>query len=313
MIPCICIFGPTASGKSALAFRLCRDIGGTIISADSMQIYRGMDIGTAKPTKEERLLVAHKMIDFLDPGARYSVFDYQAAAEREICAAWARGSVPVVVGGTGLYIDALLFHTDFGDVEISPAVADDLKKQVEEGHTAALLEELKSADPETAASLHIKDVKRIVRALAVYRSTGKTLSSFKRASHNSKGEIEYLPFCLCFRDRGVLYDRIEKRVDSMVREGLIEETRDLFNKGALDGTTASQAIGYKELLPYLSGEKALADCLALLKQKTRNFAKRQITWFKRYQFAVPLYMDDPVDPYPILKERSVLFLKEYES
>ena len=313
MIPCLCVFGPTASGKSSLALRLAREICGTIISADSMQIYRGMDIGTAKPTCEEQNEVPHKMIDILEPSQTFSVYEYQMAAEREIHNAWDRSSPPIVVGGTGLYVDALLFHTDFGEMVVDPVISASLVRRADEGESKQLLEELKLVDPESSSMLHEKDVKRIVRALSVYRATGKPLSWFKDRSHRDKGDIDYLSFYLCFHDRKALYDRIEKRVDQMLENGLIEEARRLYDSGVLLERTASQAIGYKELIPFLRGEKSLDVCISLLKQKTRNYAKRQITWFKRYDFAIPLFMDGEDDPYRILKERSAAFLKRYES
>lgn len=313
MIPCVCIFGPTASGKSSLALRLAREIGGTIISADSMQLYRGMDVGTAKPTPSEQKEIKHSLIDILDPSEAYSVYDYQSAAEREIKDAWKNGLPPIVVGGTGLYIDALLFHTDFGEMKIDDTIRINLEKRACNGETEELLKELSLVDPITAAPLHAKDAKRIVRALSVYYSTGKTLSSFKERSHENAGDIDYLSFYLCFEDRQALYDRIDDRVDNMLQAGLIEEAKRLYENGVFSRKTASQAIGYKELIPYFTGEKTLSECIDLIKQKTRNYAKRQITWFKRYDFAVPLRMDGASEAYPILKERSVSFFSRYES
>ena len=304
----ICIFGPTASGKSALALRLARDLGGTIISADSMQIYRGMDVGTAKPSKEERDLVPHKMIDVCGPNERFSVYQYQEMAREEIQSAHRNGSCPIVVGGTGLYVDALLNNTDFGEIDSDAAVHEKLLKRFESEGGAALLSELSAIDPETAKPLHEKDAKRILRALEVYYSTGRTLTSFKEESHTVKNPVSYLCFNLCFHDRQRLYDRIDRRVDEMLEKGLIQETKRLFFSGET-GQTASQAIGYKELFPYIKDEEPLDSCVALLKQRSRNYAKRQITWFKRYVDAVPLWMDGENDPYTILKERSLDFLK----
>lgn len=167
MVPCVCIFGPTASGKSGLALRLAQELNGTIVSADSMQIYRGMDVGTAKPTKAEQGLVPHRMIDILDPKDSFSVYEFQSMAEEEIHKAWEEHSLPIVVGGTGLYVDALLNHTDFGEIEIDPKVLQELEERAAAGEGNKLLEELKFVDPKTAMPLHEKDFKRIVRALAV--------------------------------------------------------------------------------------------------------------------------------------------------
>ncbi|MBQ3866080.1 MAG: tRNA (adenosine(37)-N6)-dimethylallyltransferase MiaA [Clostridia bacterium] len=313
MIPAICIFGPTASGKSGLALRLAKEFGGTIISADSMHIYRRMDVGTAKPTREEQRSAPHKMIDICDPEDDYSVYDYQRDALFEIENAWRASSLPVVVGGTGLYVDALLFNTAFGEMEIDPSVRERLHERAAAGEGAAMLEELRRVDPETALPLHEKDLKRIVRALEVWYSTGETLSAFKARSHEKSGVVDFLTFNLLFRDRAVLYARIDRRVDEMMNNGLLEETKTLLREGVFSRRTASQAIGYKELIPFLEGEKTLEECVSTLKQKTRNYAKRQITWFKRYTEAVPLYMDGIDDPYSILAERSGAFLKRYES
>ena len=313
MIPCVCIFGPTASGKSSLALKLAQKTKGTIISADSMQIYRGMDVGTAKPTAEERNLVPHKMIDILDPNESYSVYDFKADATKEIQNAWSRSSLPVVAGGTGLYIDALLNNTQFGEMEIDEDVLSSLNLRAANGEAPDLLRELNNVDPETAAPLHEKDVKRIVRALAVYRSTGKTLTSFKRRSHDEKSDIDFLSFYLCFHDRDSLYQRIDDRVDAMLDAGLLEEACLMKESGVLREKTASQAIAYKELVPFLEGEKPLDECVSLLKQKSRNYAKRQITWFKRYESAVCVFMDDEEDPFNTIYERCKEFLKRYES
>ena len=212
-----------------------------------------------------------------------------------------------------MYIDALLNHTSFGEIEIDDSILAELNQTVQTKGTKPLLEELTRVDPESAALLHEMDVKRIVRALAVYRSTGKTLTFYKDASHSVKGDIDYLSFYLCFRDREKLYRRIDARVDEMVRNGLIEEARALYESGALQERTASQAIGYKELIPYFDNENTLDECISLLKQKSRNYAKRQITWFKRYTFAQPIYADGLEDLSDIIKERSVVFLRRYES
>lgn len=302
---CVAIFGPTASGKSSLALKLAFQTGGEIISADSMQIYREMNIGTAKPSRDEMSLVPHRMIDICSPLDSFSVYDYKKRAELEIRSVLSEGKVPLITGGTGLYFDSLFFNTDFGKMETDPKIRESLEKRVSEGEAALLLEKLRDIDPEAAAPLHEKDVKRIIRALEVFLSTGKTLTEFKKSSRGNKSEFSYLKIFLNYSDRTVLYDRINKRVDQMVDEGLVEEARRLLTLGYFSGATAPQAIGYKELLPYLSGEKSLKECVENLKQKTRNYAKRQLTWFRRYEDAHLIWMDTDPDPY-----RSALALIE---
>lgn len=299
MKPCVCVFGPTASGKSSMGLRLAKELNGVIISADSMQIYREMDIGTAKPTLAEQAKIPHRLIDICHPKDSFSVYDFKALAECEIRKAFAQGLTPIVLGGTGLYLDALFFNTDFGDFEIDPNVRLHFKERSERGENALLLEELKAIDPECAERLHEKDSKRIIRALEVYHSTGKTLSEYKKESQKIKSEFSFIKLNLIYRDRQNLYDRINARVDQMVNEGLIEETEALLKNGYLTGTTASQAIGYKELLPYLEGKSTLEDCINLLKQKTRNYAKRQMTWFRRYGDAHSIVMDGDDDPFEV--------------
>lgn len=293
---CLVILGPTASGKSSLAMRLCREIGGGIVSADSMQIYKRMDIGTAKPSAADRALVPHRMIDLIEPGAPFSAYDYKAQAESAISDFVKNELVPVVVGGTGLYLDALLFNTQFGEMDTKPEIRENLIVRSQTEGNLALLEELSRVDPAVASRLHEKDTKRILRALEVYYTTGKTLTQFQKESRLTPPPFDFLLFSLQYRDRKNLYDRIDRRVDEMMAAGLLEETRRLYEAGDLKNSTAGLAIGYKELIPYLLGEKTLAECTAYLKQKTRNYAKRQITWFKRYTDAVPLVMDLGSDP-----------------
>lgn len=305
----LAVFGPTASGKSSLAFKLAKELNGVIISADSMQIYRGMDIGTAKPTLEEQKVVPHRLIDICDARDRFSVYDYKALAEEEIHSACSNGKLPIVVGGTGLYFDALFFNTDFGEFDILPEVRQRLKLRAENGENEALLAELQAIDPETAAPLHLRDLKRIIRGLEVYYSTGKPLSHFKKESHREKSAIDFCKFNLIYQDREALYERINFRVDEMMSAGLLEETRKLWECGALYDTTAAQAIGYKELLPHLVGNAPLSDCVSLLKQKTRNYAKRQITWFRRYTDSNRIAMDGCEDPFSTAISIAQGFLK----
>ncbi len=306
----ISVFGPTASGKSSLAIALAKELKGVIISADSMQIYREMNIGTAKPTADEMSEVPHRMIDICDPTQSFSVYDYKIMAEKEIENAFSQGLVPIVVGGTGLYFDALFYNTDFGEMEIDPSVRERLNARAVAGEGATLLKELSVIDPATAAPLHEKDLKRIIRGLEVYYSTGTPLSVYKEKSRSKNSKYDFLKIFLNFQNRDKLYQRINMRVDQMLELGLVEETRLLLEKGYFDSPTASQAIGYKELLPYLNGDRELSECVEILKQKTRNYAKRQLTWFRRYEDAHTIRMDTKPNPIQLALQFSNEFLKE---
>ena len=274
------IVGPTASGKTALSIALCRRLGGEILCCDSMQIYRRMDIGTAKPTKAERAAVPHHLCDFLYPGAPYSAADYAADAARTVREVTARGRIPVFCGGTGLYLSA----ARRGEVneEIPGATAH--RKRLEaiaagEGGTAELYRQLREHDPESAAATHENNVRRVIRALEVFYATGIPKSEWDRRSREKEPALHILPFALR-HDREKLYARIEARVDAMMAEGLFEEVRALYDEGLLAPTsTAAQAIGYKEFVAHLCGECSLEEAVLNLKTATRRYAKRQLTWF----------------------------------
>ena len=288
----ICIAGPTASGKTALSIALAKQLDTEIISSDSMQLYRGMDIGTAKPDLEERSGVVHHMFDVAEPGEAFSVARYQQMADACAQDILSRGRIPIVCGGTGLYLDALIegstFSGDAGDTaarEKYQAIA-----RTQGVHT--LHEMLRAVDPESAARIHENNVKRVVRALEVYEQTGMTIGALNAKNKRPEPKYDAILFALCPRERQVLYDRIDRRVDQMVEQGLTEEARRLWRAGQLTGTTA-QAIGYKELLPYLRGEEELSVCLDALKRASRKYAKRQLTWLRRDTRAVWLYYDSP--------------------
>lgn len=292
-IRALAITGPTASGKTALGIALAREISAEIISADSMQIYKAMDIGTAKPKKEERAAVPHHMIDLLSPGEKYSAEAYKKDAmhlAREIIM---RGKIPLFVGGTGLYIDTLCRR---GTGNLVPESSEEYKtsalekiKTPEKVH--ALWEYLKSFDPESAEAIHENNVRRVLRAVEIYEKTGKTKSYFDTIGRERDPEIDLLVITLDFHNRDILYERINRRVDAMIEEGLLAETRSLYDMGILTkDNTASQAIGYKELLPYFEGHGTLADAVEKIKTETRRYAKRQLTWY-RNKDAVRVYMD----------------------
>ena len=274
----VVVCGPTASGKTALAVDLALEFGGEVVSADSMQIYKGMDIASAKPTEEEKKGVPHHLMGFLEPTEAYSVADYVEAARTVIADIHARGKLPVICGGTGLYINSLIDNIEFDDTGSDPAYRAELKALAAEKGNAYLLDMLAKADPECAASLHENNLKRIIRALEVYRISGKTMTEQKAASRLNPSPYEP---CMMMIDhpRDVLYERIDRRVDNMLEAGLVDEAREFFTH--TDYVTASQAIGYKEIKPYLDGAASLEECTETLKRETRRYAKRQLTWFKK--------------------------------
>lgn len=276
----ICICGPTASGKTALSVALAKQLHTEIISADSMQIYRGMDIGTAKPTAEERQGVPHHLLDICAPGEPFSVARYVELADAAAQDVLSRGMVPIVAGGTGLYMDALIECSTFSGDETDLSVREKYQRMAAEQGNEAVHACLAKVDPEGADRLHPNNLKRVIRALEVYEQTGMTIDAFNRLHKRPAPKYAALKIGICPAERQTLYDRIDRRVDQMLADGLLEETKRLLDSGALAGT-AAQAIGYKELLGYLQGDAPLADCVALLKQRSRNYAKRQLTWLKR--------------------------------
>ena len=276
----ICICGPTASGKTALSVALAKQLHTEIISADSMQIYRGMDIGTAKPTAEERQGVPHHLLDVCAPGEAFSVARYVELADAAAQDILSRGMVPVVAGGTGLYMDALIECSTFSGDETDLSVREKYQRMAVEQGNEAVHACLAKVDPAGAERLHPNNLKRVIRALEVYEQTGMTIDAFNRLHKRPAPKYAALKIGVCPAERQTLYDRIDRRVDQMLADGLLEETKHLLDRGALTGT-AAQAIGYKELLGYLQGEAPLEDCVALLKQRSRNYAKRQLTWLKR--------------------------------
>lgn len=295
------VVGPTASGKTRLAVDLCRRLNGEAVSCDSMQIYKYMDIATAKPTADEMCGVAHHMIDFLEPTEKYSVAAYCDDAEKCIADILSRNKLPLIVGGTGLYYSSLIDGITFADESDDTTVRDNLEKRCETEGIQALHNELSEIDPESARVLHINNRGRIIRALEVYYKTGVTMSEQQRRSRLMQSKFDCTAICLDAKDRQFLYDRIDRRVDIMIENGLVEETR-RFLSGEL-GKTASQAIGYKELKPYIDGEISLDEAADNLKRATRRYAKRQLTWFRRDERINRLYIDE--QPYDELIEKAV--------
>ena len=275
----IAVVGPTASGKTSLAVEIAKAVGGEIISADSMQIYKGMFIATAQPSEEEKQGIPHHLISIIDPSETYSVAQFVSDAKKCIDDIVSRGNVPVIAGGTGLYVDSLLYGIDFGFVPDNSEMRDKLKDRLEKEGAEKLLEELRQIDPETAQTLHVNNAGRILRALEVYYLTGETISEQKRKSREKGSDCDSLYIYIEYADRQKLYDRIEKRVDIMVDTGLLKEAEEFISLG--EETTAKQAIGYKELKPYFRSECSLDEALDNLKKETRHYAKRQMTWFRR--------------------------------
>ena len=286
------ITGPTASGKTALAIRLARELGGEIISCDSMQIYRGMDIGTAKPTAEELAAVPHHLIDILPADAPYSCSDYVKDAEAAVEDIVSRGKLPIFCGGTGLYLDRLLKGGNDDEAACDESVRAELKAFYEQNGVDALYERLLALDPEAAETIHKNNVKRVMRAIEICLVTGKKKSEIDKKNSEITDKYDHRVITLAFNDRQALYDRIDRRVDMMVEEGLVEETKRLLADGVFERSlTAAQAIGYKELFPYLRGDDTLENCIDELKRASRRYAKRQITWFSGKDYAHKVFVD----------------------
>jgi tRNA dimethylallyltransferase len=288
------VVGPTASGKTALALALGKRLSCEIVSCDSMQIYREMDIGTAKPTKEEQAVLPHHLIDFLPPGTPYSAADYAADAYRAVTDILFRGALPLFCGGTGLYLDAARRGgEENSEIPGATAVRARLAAEAAEQGSEALWARLAQVDPAAAAATHPNNIRRVIRALEIYETTGIPKSEWDRRTRERPPVLHILPFMITYPDREVLYRRIDARVDEMLRLGLVEEAARLYEGGCLaPGSTAAQAIGYKELLPYLRGECDLPGARQALCLATRHYAKRQLTWFERDESVIRLPATD---------------------
>lgn len=287
----VAIGGPTATGKTALSVALAQHFDGEVISADSMQIYRGLDVGTAKVPPQECQGVPHHLVDILDPETPFSVADFVSAADACIRSITTAGRLPLVVGGTGLYITSLLNGMDFAPEKGDPAIRQKLEQQAEAKGKEALYRELQAIDPEYAATVHPNNLPRVIRALELYRNTGRLMSEQRRQARRSEPPYRSLCLCLGYRDRALLYRRIDERVDRMWDSGILDEARVVYDHRDTY-RTAAQAIGYKEFFPYFDGTQSLDACLDRLKQASRNYAKRQLTWFRHQQDAVWLDVDD---------------------
>lgn len=274
----IVIVGPTASGKTDLSIKLAKELNGEIISADSMQIYKKMTIGTAKPTEEEMQGIVHHMIDIIEPNEEFNVAKYKSMAEKKIEEIILNGKQPIIVGGTGLYVDTLVNGIEFFDIENDLEYRENLEKEANEKGIEWLYDELLKVDEEAAKSIDKNNVRRVIRALEIYKVTGKTKTELDKASRKGS-KYEYVIFGLLW-DRKELYDRINLRVDIMIKDGLIEEVKGLLENEGFS-KTALQGLGYKEVLEYLNEEISYEEMIEKIKMETRRYAKRQMTWFKR--------------------------------
>ena len=275
----IVICGPTASGKTALSIELAKKIKGEIVSADSMQIYKDMDIGTAKPTKQEMGEIKHYLLDFVSPEDRYSVAQYKQDAKKAIKEIINKGKTPIIVGGTGLYVDSLIYEIEYNDIKLDEEYRKKLEKIAEEQGLEELYKKAVEIDPEAMKKISQNDKKRIMRVLEIYHSTGKTKTEQEKESRRNPVEYDYRVFAINW-DREILYQRINKRVDIMVEQGLIEEVKEILNKYD-KFPTAMQGLGYKEVVDYLNGIYTKEEMIEKIKMETRRYAKRQLTWFRK--------------------------------
>ena len=288
-IPLIVVCGATASGKTALGIALAEQFNGEIVSADSMQIYQEMSIATAKPSKEEMRGIRHHMLDFLPPDRNYSVADYVKEARATISDIYSRNKIPLLVGGTGLYIQSVTENISFSEESYDETIRKVLKERLVNEGTDALLQELAEFDKPSAERIGTSNPRRLIRAIEIYRTSGKTMTECLLDSKKEPSPYNTVKIGLTTKDRQKLYDRINERVDSMVKSGLLEETEQYLQKGYT--STSAKAIGYKELEPYFQGNISLEQALENLKQATRRYAKRQLTWFRRDKEIQWIYTD----------------------
>lgn len=311
--PIVVLTGPTAVGKTELSIQLAKVIGGEIISADSMQVYKYMDVGSAKTTPEEMDGVRHYLVDELEPFDEFHVVKFQEYAQKYLNEIYAHGKIPIIAGGTGFYIQALLNDIDFTEQESDSAYRKELEALAEEHGNQYLHDRLKEVDPESAEAIHPNNRKRVIRALEFYQETGRKISE-----HNAKEQMRTSPYNFAYfvlnDERSHLYKRIDARVDKMIEDGLEAEVRRLKEMGCTKDMVAMQGIGYKEMLSYLDGSYSLEEAVYIIKRETRHFAKRQITWFKRERDVIWLnknefdYKNEAILAYmiKILKEKAII-------
>ena len=301
------VCGATASGKTKLAIDLAKQFDGEIVSADSMQIYKGMDIASAKPSKEEQEGIPHHMMDFLEPTKAFSVADYVEMARPIIADIHAREKLPIICGGTGLYINSLVDNIEFDDTGCDYEFREKMRNIAIEQGNGVLLERLREIDPQSAERLHENNLSRIIRALEVYKISGKTMTQLQEESRRNPSPYNPFMVMIDYEQREMLYERIDKRVDIMLEAGLVEEAREFFTHD--DYITAAQAIGYKELKPYLDGAEPLNLCVERLKRETRKYAKRQLTWFRKDTRIQHISVTKSVNYEKILKNAEFLLKK----
>lgn len=301
------ITGPTATGKTAAAVLLAKERNGEVVSADSMQVYRGMDIGTAKAAAEEMQGIPHHMLDVAEPAENYSVARYVKEADACVQDILSRGKLPIVAGGTGLYIDSLILGRDFGEEGEDPALRKALYEKYERRGGDAMLSELSRIDPERAAKLYPADKKRIVRALEVFYATGKTITAHDEETKKLPPRYDAVRLALGYADRAVLYARIDARVDKMLAAGLIDEVRALLSAGVPENCTAMQAIGYKETTQFLRGTLTKDEAVETIKRESRRYAKRQLTWL-RAKPGVEWYLWNGLQNWPAFRQKTTQFL-----
>lgn len=306
--PLVILSGPTACGKSALSVSLAKRINAEIISADSMQVYKGFDIGTAKVTTSEMQGIPHYMIDEMEPEEECNVFEFQYRARHYIEDIHSRGKIPMIVGGTGFYIQSVLYDIDFSEEPSDRSYRRQLEQIAEEKGSLYLHEKLKEIDPDAAAAIHPNNQKRVIRALEFFHETGDKISDHNRIQQQKGSPYQFAYFVLN-RKRDILYDRINRRVDLMVQDGLVEEVARLLKEGCREDYLSMQGLGYKEIVPYIQGKCSLEEATDLLKKNTRHFAKRQITWFKREKDVCWINYEDFASEEAML-EYMINYLKE---
>ena len=291
MKPLIILTGPTAAGKSALSISLAKAIGGEIISADSMQVYKYMDIGSAKITKKEMSGISHHLIDVLEPTEEFNVVRFQSMAKEALSRIYSSGKIPIIVGGPGFYIQSVLYDSDFTETDEDEAFRQHLEDIAKEQGCEVLFERLRKIDPKSCEIIHANNVKRVIRAIEFYEKTGKPISEHNEEQHEKRAPYNFAYFVLT-DERSILYDKIDRRVDEMIKKGLVEEVRRLKDMGCTKDLVSMQGLGYKEILEYLEGDCTLEDAVYRIKRDTRHFAKRQLTWFRREREVVWVSRED---------------------